>query len=286
MKNHLLYTIGDISKTFNVSVQTLRFYEKIGLFAPARRNEETGYRYYTWMQLEQLRLIIHLRSLGLPLKEIKYQLEVQNGDEYLRSMETYSDLIQKRISSDIELKEMIDKKIRIMRISRTMPQNTTLYMHFDEQTILKHWQPARNYDEHEQAVVGLLEQHAVQAGFGRIGQFFSPDNYETPEGELLCAGLFATDDMFTPETRQLSGAALALIPAGTYAVLYYRRPTEETLPFVRQLLDEIKRDGYTHTGHIYRTLTCDVGRTNPDEDGYQAYIRIMVDAAPVNGTAV
>ena len=284
--NNFLYSIGDVSKTFKISVQTLRFYEKVGLFIPARRNEETGYRYYTWTQFEQLRLIIHLRNLGLPLKEIKHQLEVQRGDEYLDFMERYSEMIGARISSDIELKELIDRKIRIMRFSRAMPQNTTLYLHFDAQTILKHRQSAKNYDEHEQSIVALLDQHSILPGFGRIGQFISPDDYETPDGELLCAGLFATEDMFTPDTRQNAGDAITVLPAGTYAVIYYRRRTEDTLPFVRQLLDEIRRDGYAPSGDIYRTLTCDVGKTISDEDGYQAFIRILTDAPPRDGNAV
>ena len=105
--NNYLYSIGEISKMFRITVQTLRFYEKSGLFIPARRNEETGYRYYTWTQLDELRLILHLRNLGLPLKEIRHQLEVQRGDEYLDFMERYSELIGARISSDIELKELI-----------------------------------------------------------------------------------------------------------------------------------------------------------------------------------
>ena len=284
MKNYL-YSIGDLSKTFKISVQTLRFYEKIGLFVPERRNEETGYRYYTWKQLERLRFIIHLRDLGLPLKEIRHQLEVQRGDEYLRFMEQYSELIRKRISSDIELKQQVDQKIKIMRIAQAMPQNKTLYLHFDAQTILKHWEPATNYDEHEHSVVSMLGNHSIKPGIGRVGQFISPDDYETPEGTLRCAGLFATDDMFTPGTVQTAGDALTVLPAGTCAAIFYRRRTEDTLPFVRQLLSDIRRDGYAVHGDIYRTLTCDVGSVDPDEDGYQAYLRIAVDAPPLDGTA-
>ncbi len=284
MKNNQ-YSIGDLSKTFKIPVQTLRFYEKIGLFIPEHRDEISGYRYYSWKQLEPLRLILHLRDLGLPLREIRHQLEVQRGDEYLRFMEQYSELIRKRIDSDIELKQQIDRKIHAMRIAQTMPQNRTLYMHFDAQTILKYWQPAVNYDEHERSVVSMLGKYSIKGGSGRIGQFIFPDDYETPDGHLRCAGLFATDDMFTPQTRRVAGDAICVLPAGTYAVLYYRRRTEDTLPFVRQLLGEIQRDGYACSGDIYRTLTCDVGHTDPDEDGYQAYIRILVDAPPVDGDA-
>ena len=284
MKNYQ-YSIGDVSKTFKVSVQTLRFYEKIGLFVPARRNEQTGYRYYAWEQFEQLRLILHLRDLGLPLEEIRHQLIVQRGDEYLDFMERYSNLIQERIRTDIELKQQIDKKIKAMRLARTMPQDRILYMHFDAQTILRHRQPAINRSEHEHAIVSLLETYSIKAGFGRIGQFFSPDRFETEDGLTLCEGLYVTDEMFTADTLRTAGNAVCVLPAGTYAILFYRKRTEDTLPYIRHLLDEIRRSGYTFRGDIYRTLTCDVGRLKPDEDGYQAYLRILVDAPPTDGTA-
>jgi DNA-binding transcriptional MerR regulator len=65
------YSIGQTAKLFNISVQTLRFYEKMGLIEPARVNEKTGYRFYAQEQFHRIDRIHYLKSLGLQLKEIK-----------------------------------------------------------------------------------------------------------------------------------------------------------------------------------------------------------------------
>lgn len=72
-----LYTIGKISAIMGISVQTLRFYEKIGLFEPCYVNPETGYRYYEYAQMHKIDRIRYFQKLGISLKDIK---GIYNGD--------------------------------------------------------------------------------------------------------------------------------------------------------------------------------------------------------------
>ena len=65
-----LFRIGDIAKLFNLSVSTLRHYEKTGLVEPEYIDRETGYRYYSTRQFEVLNTIRYLRALDMPLSEI------------------------------------------------------------------------------------------------------------------------------------------------------------------------------------------------------------------------
>ena len=44
-------SIGKVSKMKNVSIKSLRYYDKIGILKPAFVNAETNYRYYTEEQL-------------------------------------------------------------------------------------------------------------------------------------------------------------------------------------------------------------------------------------------
>lgn len=66
-----MFTIGQFSKICQVSTKALRHYEKIGLLAPARVEEGNQYRYYTGEQIPELKKILFLKELGLPLKTIK-----------------------------------------------------------------------------------------------------------------------------------------------------------------------------------------------------------------------
>lgn len=45
VENKKLFKIGEVSKMFNVSMGTLRHYEREGLLAPEYIDENTGYRY-------------------------------------------------------------------------------------------------------------------------------------------------------------------------------------------------------------------------------------------------
>lgn len=66
-----VYSIGQVSSLCNVSIKTLRYYDKIGLLVPAKRKDDSNYRYYTHEQIVILYFIRRLRHLGLPIKEIK-----------------------------------------------------------------------------------------------------------------------------------------------------------------------------------------------------------------------
>lgn len=73
-----MYKIGDFSKKANVSIKTLRYYDKIDLFKPAYCDNFTGYRYYTDKQLIDITLIKELKKLNLSLDLIKEYLKTKN----------------------------------------------------------------------------------------------------------------------------------------------------------------------------------------------------------------
>ena len=60
-----------MAKKCNVSVQTLRYYDKIGIFCPDRIDNSTGYRYYSAEKVKEYDTIQHLKGLNFSLEEIK-----------------------------------------------------------------------------------------------------------------------------------------------------------------------------------------------------------------------
>ncbi|MDR1791141.1 MAG: MerR family transcriptional regulator [Propionibacteriaceae bacterium] len=65
-----MYQIGEFSKLGRVSVKALRYYDEIGLLAPAEVDQWTGYRYYSTEQLYQLHEIVALRQMGFSIEQI------------------------------------------------------------------------------------------------------------------------------------------------------------------------------------------------------------------------
>ena len=57
-----------------VTIKTLRHYDKIDLLKPAYIDEQSGYRYYETEQVSQLLLIQRLKRYGFSLAEIQQLL--------------------------------------------------------------------------------------------------------------------------------------------------------------------------------------------------------------------
>ena len=62
--------IGDFSRISLVSIKTLRYYDEVGLLHPAKVDDFTGYRYYSFDRLSRLHRILALKDLGFSLEQI------------------------------------------------------------------------------------------------------------------------------------------------------------------------------------------------------------------------
>lgn len=103
------YTIGEISKLFDLSVQTLRYYDKIGLFEPEYR-EENNYRKYKFEQCYKLAAICHMRQLGYPLKTIAEIMDNRNVETSLEEMQNRLNYINQEIEHLKNTKNILKRK--------------------------------------------------------------------------------------------------------------------------------------------------------------------------------
>ena len=73
MNTSRTYTIRQLTKEFNVTARTLRFYEDEGLIAPARRGQT---RIYSGRDRARIILILRGRRVGFSLAEIRGILDL------------------------------------------------------------------------------------------------------------------------------------------------------------------------------------------------------------------
>lgn len=64
-----MYSIGEISKMFQLPISTIRYYDKEGLFPHLKR--VNGVRQFSESEIETLRVIDCLKKSGLEIKDIK-----------------------------------------------------------------------------------------------------------------------------------------------------------------------------------------------------------------------
>lgn len=65
----MTYAISQVAEKYSLEPYTLRYYEKEGILSPDK--SESGERRYTDGDLEQLEMVLCLKSTGMSLKEIK-----------------------------------------------------------------------------------------------------------------------------------------------------------------------------------------------------------------------
>lgn len=66
-----MFSIGEISKIVNISVEALRYYDEIGLLKPCHINETNRYRYYSEDQIRDLMFILEMKEYGFSLDAIR-----------------------------------------------------------------------------------------------------------------------------------------------------------------------------------------------------------------------
>ena len=71
-------TIGKLAKKADVSIDSIRFYERRGLIAEPKRTE-SNYRVYPLEAADQLRFIKKAQQLGFSLSEIQELLELSHN---------------------------------------------------------------------------------------------------------------------------------------------------------------------------------------------------------------
>jgi MerR family mercuric resistance operon transcriptional regulator len=73
--------IGALSQRTGCNVETIRYYERIGLLPPAGRSEG-GHRLYTDADARRLGFIRRTRQLGFTLDEVRTLLKLVDGGRY------------------------------------------------------------------------------------------------------------------------------------------------------------------------------------------------------------
>ena len=74
-------TIAEVSKKFDISSTTLRYYEKIGLMNPVSKNA-SGHRDYQEADFRRINFIKCMRKAGMTIEQIKLYVDLFNEGEH------------------------------------------------------------------------------------------------------------------------------------------------------------------------------------------------------------
>ncbi|WP_084713486.1 MerR family transcriptional regulator [Streptacidiphilus rugosus] len=81
-----LITVGQLARRVGLTAKALRHYDRVGLLAPAAVDPDTGYRLYSAQQVELARLVRLLRSVDVPLDQVRACLARPGDDAAVREV--------------------------------------------------------------------------------------------------------------------------------------------------------------------------------------------------------
>ena len=119
-----MWKIGEFSEMTNLTVKTLRYYNEIGLLIPENVDIYSGYRYYGEKNLQEIKIIDELKSVGFTLEETKQNWNNFNEDIMLKKKK---ELYQKQNS--------LNESIKKIDVLRSMMCNGSLFGTNEEKTI-------------------------------------------------------------------------------------------------------------------------------------------------------
>lgn len=158
-------TVTQVSKEYAVSPRMLRYYEKLGLIE-SRHCDDYSYRIYDMDTIGRIRIILLLRKLRIPLKDIKVILTDKRQKQIL-------DILQRRISEIDEEVESVStiRRVLMMLVDKYREENNTYSLLDDLETveIIDSVAPAKTQLQEVVTMTDLNKADAVLSMDMRIG---------------------------------------------------------------------------------------------------------------------
>lgn len=100
------WTIGEMAKLFDVSTDTLRYYEKAGLLSSDRQGDN-GYRYYSYDDLFVFMDILLFRNIGVAVKDIPPMVTTMDLGNIKKVLIQNDRLVEERIEALIRQRTLL-----------------------------------------------------------------------------------------------------------------------------------------------------------------------------------
>ena len=223
------FSVGEAAELVNMTAETLRHYDRIGLVRPSKVDEWTGYRYYSQQEIVRLHTVRALRCMDLSLAEIK---KILSYDDFHKIVET---LLRAEAGADEKIAELRQAKERIRRARmhyesklnggkpdrkgfvKELPQRVLLLSAtLEDPTVENLWNYHRHFygqlpEERREAFAfedqaGVYEQGGRRRLFAVCTRYAQSDGLVVlPQGRYLCAD--CTEEDRAQVTERLRGRA-------------------------------------------------------------------------------
>lgn len=270
-------SISEMAELNQITPETLRHYDRIGLLKPAYRDPVTGYRSYLLTQSAQLDMIQFLKELGFDLPFIKQQFEAPDYEALIRLFGVQEGEIDRQI-------EHLRRRKRILR--RCVENYSRVSNAPTEGTPVLEYLPARdiyvidtgvNFYEHDREIYeGLLRRVKEEIlrdslpdlSFFNVGTIWRKEAFDRRD--------FCSTELFVfVDPADAPRVATEKLPAGFYLCLYCSCFEHETSS-AETLIRELDRLGYKSCGDYVCEVLSDFPILSEQERAMNFRIQVPV----------
>ena len=264
IKENLL-SITELAKLRQVTSETLRYYDRIGLITPDYVDPQTRYRYYSIRQYEKLGTINELRQLGMSIHDITDYFSGRNLRKSHQLLLHQLELLEEEIRKQQLLSEILRRKLHFLsEITPPPPVDKVFCRAFPQRYMITFGEPAGGSREHAFAFTRLeryLDEVAPILASDRIGVYADWHLLEPSDDYIPAVPMiFVERDAIESEHKRT-------IPPGDYLCMNYRRgELERYHPSFARLHTYMAEHGWVLNGMIFQFYKIDVTLTSdPDE---------------------
>ncbi|WP_411345396.1 MerR family transcriptional regulator [Paenibacillus sp. WLX1005] len=274
------FSVGETARLNNISIQTLRYYDKIGVFQPQYIDPANNYRYYHIRQFFYLDIIKYLKYVKTPLDEIR-SIVSRTPDKMLHFLEDQEMVIHHEMLKLEKSRKLLQKRKKQLHeqleICERKGSGLVYSRYVEKQTILKICTPPLN--PHEQPdmyyrkLVDIVEEKGDLAD-NYYGYIYDFKSYEV-SGEIECSSIYTTvcetDDIHIQDTR----IQIDDISAGEYLCISFDWSTQNYLSYYQIFREHILNENIQTEGKIYQ-LSLPINYSSFREEQFLTEIRVKI----------
>ncbi|MBO9608782.1 MAG: response regulator [Paenibacillaceae bacterium] len=103
-----MYSVGEISKMVKISIDSLRYYDEIGLLKPHYIDPSSRYRYYSEDQVKDFLAIVEWKKYGFSLDAIRELLDCSDAKRLV-------DILQAKVQQLLVERSNVDRSIDLLQ---------------------------------------------------------------------------------------------------------------------------------------------------------------------------
>lgn len=243
------FTIGEISKLFNVPIKTLRYYADIGLLKPAYVNEETNYRYYSIDQFIVIDIIKNSKLMDISLQELKKNIDSNSSiDDTLSIIDNQINIFDSKIDNLVKIKKSMEKLKSNITDALIESHNEVFVAFNKERRYISYDYISTNIEEQEvnlrKAIIDVeSKQREVYSIYG-LGSFYK---------EYMTEGKIINKDIRYYIDEENDSSYYHTLPEGYYVTIMFDDNSYNKVKYYEKLMNYIKVNNINVVGDFNET---------------------------------